>query len=284
MVKGLWLGLSRWPLPLLHAVGAVLGWVVYAVSPAYRHQVRANAALAGVGAVARRRAVAHAGRLVAELPRLWLGAPVPVRMQGAEHIEAAIARGQGMVFLTPHLGCFEVTAMAYAQRFGHLPGKAMTVLYRPARQPWLQEVVAHARCRPGLATVPTTLGGVKQLLQALRAGGAVGLLPDQVPPLGMGVWAPFFGREAYTMSLSARLARQEGVAVLLAWGQRLPWGRGYVVHVQPWSDGPLPEDPRAAAAAVNRAMERLILQAPDQYLWGYARYKAPRAVPAGGRA
>jgi len=137
-------------------------------------------------------------------------------------------------------------------------------------------VVAGARQRPGLDTAPTTLAGVKQLVKALRAGAAVGLLPDQVPPEGQGVWAPFFGQAAYTMTLSARLAQTPRTTLLLAWGERLAWGRGYVVHVLPWDGGALPADPVAACTAINVAMERLVLACPRQYLWGYARYKAPR--------
>jgi KDO2-lipid IV(A) lauroyltransferase len=120
------------------------------------------------------------------------------------------------------------------------------------------------------------------MMRALRRGEAVGLLPDQVPPEDMGVWAPFFGKPAYTMTLAGRLAQQTGASVLLAWGERLPRGRGYVVRFSAF-DEPLPESLEAqaeSAAAINRAMERLILQRPQQYLWGYDRYKAPRRTNA----
>jgi KDO2-lipid IV(A) lauroyltransferase len=93
----------------------------------------------------------------------------------------------------------------------------------------------------------------------------------------MGVMAPFFGRDAYTMTLSVRLVQQTGAPVLLAWGERLGWGRGYRVHVQPMP-APLPLDLAQAAAAVNQAMQGLIRQCPGQYLWGYARYKHPQAT------
>ena len=252
-----------------------MGWVVFALSATYRRHVLAHAALAGVSCRDALSAVTQAGKMVAELPRLWLGKPVPVRMVGSEHIDAALAAGQGILFLTPHMGCFEITASAYAARYGTIPGKSMTVLFRPPRQPWLREVVASARQRPGLDTAPTTLAGVKQLVKTLRGGGAVGLLPDQVPPLGQGVWAPFFGRPAYTMTLSARLARTSNTTVLLAWGQRLSWGRGFVVHVLPFGHA-LPTEPEAACLAINQSMETLIGTQPDQYLWGYNRYKAPR--------
>ncbi len=267
---------SVWPLWALHALGAVLGWVVFALSPTYRRHLLAHAAQANVPRVDALASVAEAGKMVAELPRLWMGAPVPVSMTGREHIEAAQAAGQGVLFLTPHMGCFEMTARAYAEQFGQVPGRAMTVLFRPPRQAWLREVVAAARQGPGLETAPTTLAGVKQLVKALRSGAAVGLLPDQVPPDGQGVWAPFFGRAAYTMTLSARLAQTPRTALLLAWGERLGWGRGYVVHVLPWHAAPLPADPVAACTAINAAMERLVLACPRQYLWGYARYKTPR--------
>ncbi|WP_083293155.1 lysophospholipid acyltransferase family protein [Hydrogenophaga sp. PML113] len=264
---------SRLPLPLLHGAGVVLGWLSFLLSPRYRRRLLANARQAGMPPVVAWRSVAEAGKLVAELPRLWLGAPAPVRWDGAEHIEAASAAGRGLLFLTPHLGCFEITAQAYAARFG--ARRPMTVLFRPARQPWLRALVDHSRERPGLRTAPTTLSGVRQLVQALKSGEAVGLLPDQVPPKGLGTWAPFFGREAYTMTLSARLARSGDTQVLLSWGERLPWGQGYVVHVRPLAE-PLPADPQAAAAAVNAAMESLVRESPAQYLWSYDRYKPPR--------
>ncbi|MFN4149273.1 MAG: lysophospholipid acyltransferase family protein, partial [Rhodocyclaceae bacterium] len=209
-----------------------------------------------------------------ELPRLWFGAPVPVRWDGAEHIESALAQARGLIFLTPHLGCFEVTAQAYAARFAPAHGP-ITVLFRPSRQAALRDVVARSRARAGLAAAPATLAGVKQLLKALRAGHAVGLLPDQVPPKGLGVWAPFFGRPAYTMTLAARLARQSGATLLLAWGERLPRAAGFVVHVQPF-EPLLSEDATEAATQINAAMETLIRRCPEQYLWAYARYKTPR--------
>jgi KDO2-lipid IV(A) lauroyltransferase len=267
--------LSFLPLWLLHGLGWCLGWSAFLLSPTYRRRFVANARQAGLTAAQRRNAVGHSGRLVAELPRLWLGAEVPVEWQGREHVEAALKAGRGVVFLTPHLGCFEITAQAYAQAFGQY-GQPMTVLFRPPRQAWLANLVTHSRARPGMATAPTTLAGVKQMLKALKAGHCVGLLPDQVPPQSQGVWAPFFGKDAYTMTLSVRLAAQSGATVLLAWGERMPLGRGYTVHVQPMSE-PLRADLTEAAGQINAAMELLIRRCPTQYLWGYARYKAPRA-------
>jgi KDO2-lipid IV(A) lauroyltransferase len=228
---------------------------------------------AGLGAAQWRPAVAAAGQLVAELPRLWLGAPVPVQWVGQAHVEAALLAGRGVVFLTPHLGCFEIAAQAYADRFG--AARPMTVLFRPPRQAWLREWVNRARSRPGLLTAATSQAGVRQLLRALKQGQCVGLLPDQVPPEGQGQWLPFLGRRAYTMTLAARLAHQTGACVLMAWGERLAGGRGFRVHVQPLP-GPLAADTVQATTQINQALGALILSCPGQYLWGYARYKQPR--------
>jgi KDO2-lipid IV(A) lauroyltransferase len=268
--------LSHLPLWALHGLGWLLGWSAFLASGEYRRRFLENVALAGVAPAQWRAAVGESGRLIAELPRLWLGTAAPYSWDGAEHVQAALDGQRGIVFLTPHLGCFEITAQAYAQRFG-AQGQPMTVLFRPPRKAWLQAVVAASRQRPGLATAPTTLAGVKQLIKALKAGQCVGLLPDQVPPEGLGVWAPFFGKPAYTMTLSARLALQTGATVLVAWGERLSWGRGFVIHVAPLEQA-LSTDMLEAAAQINRSMEELILQKPQQYLWGYARYKKPKGA------
>lgn len=275
--------LSLLPLPVLHAFGWVLGWMTFLASPRYRRRLFAHAQLAGYPRSVALGSVAESGKLVVELPRLWLGRPVRVDWDGVAHVEEAMAHGDGLLYLTPHLGCFEVTAQLVAQRFGErMP---ITVLYRPARQPWLRELM-EARNRPGLHTAPTTLAGVKQLIKALKQHQAVGLLPDQVPPSGQGVWAPFFGRDAYTMTLSARLAQTGGARVVLIWGERLSWGRGYCARVRPFladGDGQLSSDPQQAARQINQAMESLVKECPTQYLWSYDRYKAPAGLSHAAR-
>jgi KDO2-lipid IV(A) lauroyltransferase len=266
-------------------LGAALGWLVYAASPTYRRRFRANVAQAGMAWARARPAIAAAGRMAAELPWLWVATkrePLgpKLRWDGAELIESALAEKRGLVVMTPHMGCFEICAQAIAERFT-TPEAPITVLYRPARQAALRDVMAGSRERPGLATAPASLAGVRQMIRGLRRGEVIGLLPDQVPPDGLGVWAPFFGRPAYTMTLAARLVQQTGAALLLIWGERLPGGQGFTVHVLPApaiARGASAED---AAAIVNAAMESVIRRAPGQYLWGYHRYKEPRGLDIG---
>lgn len=269
----------------------MLGWLAFWGSPTYRRRLRANVAQAGLDWATARGAVASAGRMVAELPWLWCrphDQPLGqlVHWEGAERIEAALAANRGLLLLTPHLGCFEVIALAYAERWGAT--HPFTVMFRPSRQPALRDLVAQSRNRPGVQAAPATLTGVRQMIRALRKGGTVGLLPDQVPPRGMGTWAPFFGRQAYTMTLASRLVQQTDATWLLVAAERLEGGRGWVIRVSAPAE-PMPgssthpcegQDPeevaRHAAAVVNQEMERLILSKPDQYLWGYHRYKQPR--------
>jgi KDO2-lipid IV(A) lauroyltransferase len=285
--------LSNWPLPWLHAIGGVLGWFAYLASPTYRRRLRENARLAGLDAAQTRAAVAEAGRLVTEVPWLWLGRrsrPIlrHVSWDGDALIDEALAAGRGLVLLTPHLGSFEACALAYAERWGG--ARPLTALYRPAKQAWLRAFEEQARSRPGLATAPATLAGVRQLLRALKRGEAVGLLPDQVPPQGQGAWAPFFGRPAYTMTLATRLVQLGGAPWLVAWGERLPRGAGWRIVVRAPSQ-PLPAAAESddallseCARVLNAEMERVIRQCPTQYLWGYNRYKGPRRpdTPAAG--
>ena len=246
---------SGWPLALLHGAGGLLGWLTWLASPTYRRRFAENAAQAGYPFATVRPAVAHAGRMAAETPRLWFGPPVPMQWQGTEAVDAAYAARKGVVFLTPHMGCFEITAQGLAARYGPDYGP-ITVLYRPARQAALAPVIETARRREGLETAPTTLAGVRQMIKALRAGRAVGLLPDQVPPDGMGQWVPFFDKPAYTMTLAARLVLQTGATPMLVWGERLPRGQGFRLRFEPLSE-PLSADLDTAVAQINREMERL---------------------------
>ena len=267
---------SHWPLWALHAIGQTVGWLAWLLSPTYRQRFSANVKTAGLNFSQVRGAIGQAGSMSTELPRLWMGkSPAVVWTEGSlACVETAYAAGKGVLFLTPHLGCFEVTAQALTASFSAKFGP-LTVLYRPSRKEGLGQVMEATRARPGLETAPTTLAGVRQMIKALRAGKSVGLLPDQVPPEGMGQWTPFFGKPAYTMTLAARLALQTGAKLMVIWGERLPWGQGYRIHASELNT-PEAADVDVLVLQINQAMERLILSRPDQYLWGYARYKQPR--------
>jgi len=273
--------LSRLPLHVLHNLGAAFGWLTWLASPTYRRHLRENIALAGLQH-ARNAAIAETGKGVAELPKIWLRPREEllarvVQVSGWEHVEAARAAGKGVLYLTPHLGCFEITAQYLAAR-PSADGSVhpITVLYRRPRQDWLAPLMEQGRGM-NLKLAPADLSGVRRLMKALKQGEASGMLPDQVPGKGEGIWAPFFGRPAYTMTLAARLA-EGGAAVLMTYAERLHYGAGYHIHFIPLSQ-PLTGDLPARVAQLNREVEAIIRLCPEQYLWGYNRYKRPSGAP-----
>jgi KDO2-lipid IV(A) lauroyltransferase len=268
---------ARAPLRMLHASGVALGWLAYC-SKTYRRKLLRNLALAGYAddRRLRRAAIGAAGKMVAEAPKILLGPRAQTlalvrEFNGREHIERARAAGKGIVYLTPHFGCFELAGQALNE-LGPL-----TALYRPPKIAWLGALLEHRRARPDAHLAPADLKGVRTLIAALRRGESIIMLPDQVPGRGEGVWTEFFGKPAYTMTLAARLAERTDSACMIVTCERLPRAGGFVLHVRPLP-GALPGE--SAARCINRALEEAIRTRPEQYLWGYNRYKRPAGAEA----
>ncbi|MGE8619720.1 MAG: lysophospholipid acyltransferase family protein [Achromobacter spanius] len=264
------------PLPVAHALGRAAGLAVYAWPGKYRRRLQANASQAGYpGAAFARQAAAETGAMILENPRVWFKneqSLAQVVSDDNEVVDTARAEGRGILFLTPHLGCFEITARYLARQM------PMTVMFRPPRKDVLAPLLETARNSSAVNAVPATMQGVREFVRALRRGESVGMLPDQAPSVGDGVWVPFFGRLAYTMTLPSKLATQTNVPIILTAGERLPRGKGWRIHYVRVPE-PLPADPEAQAALINAAMETLIRRCPQQYLWSYNRYKTPRGAP-----
>ncbi len=262
--------LGALPLGLLQWLGGGVGLLVYWGSPAYRHKIRDNLRTAGLDTPGMRRAAAmQAGSALAELPFIWTRSRdellARVSCDTVKVLDDAEAAGNGVVLLTPHLGSFEVSAHFFGAR------GTMTVLFKIPTKAWLRPLVRRSRTMSGLEAMPATVGGVRAMLRALRAGRSVGLLPDQVPTAGDGRWAPFFGRPAYTTTLPQRLAEKTGAAVVLVACERLERGGGWRLHFEPIDAAPDPE-------RLNERIEEVIRRMPAQYLWGYSRYRSPAGV------
>src|SRR5204863_726120 len=213
-----------------------------------------------------------AGEMVMEVPALWLRPHGDVislvkEVDGAQAVFAAQRDGKPVLLLTPHMGAFEVAAQYAA---GHMP---ITVLYRRPKVGWLEPLMRAGRGRPNVRLVPADLSGVRELFASLQRGEAVGFLPDQVPGAGEGEWSDFFGRPAYTMTLAAKLAARDNVVTFLAFAKRLPRGAGYAIFLRSL---PPPRSGESATRRMNRALEDLVRECPEQYLWGYNRYKSPK--------
>ena len=247
-------------------------------SPAFAKQTEENLRLAGyTDAAMRQKVIAESGKMVLEWAWVWSHSHDAMMDHAMDRsavpvAKNALSQGRGVIFLTPHLGCFEVTAQGYAATIGPI-----TVLYSPPKLPWLQAMIDSGRNKHNVTLAPATLAGVRMLMRALKNGEAVGILPDQTPREGEGLWVPFFGKPAYTMTLVARLHQLFGAPIVLAYGERLPKGEGFKVHAVPFTES-LQGEPLAAATQINAAVENLIRRCPEQYLWGYNRYKAPKTV------
>jgi KDO2-lipid IV(A) lauroyltransferase len=276
MTAGLLRLLAKLPLSTLHRIGVVIGWLVYFASPVYAKRMRENLAASGLYADssalndAVHGCVAETGKAVLETAKIWFGDTGDVngltRSSSWNVLEQALAAGRGVLLLSPHLGSFEVAGFYAAQR------TRMTALYRPPRLRWLESLMTAGRRRGHATVAPANLRGVRLLYKALKQGEVVGMLPDQAPQVGEGVWTDFFGRPAYTMTLVRRLQKQTGAAVVFSYGERLPNAAGFVVHYERFTGTDLDE------ATMNRCIEELIRRHPVQYLWSYNRHKIPAGV------
>lgn len=268
--------IARLPLPVLHALGNVIGRLIYAFPGRYRRRLQSNCRQAGYDSPAFfRQAAGQAGSMILETPRVWLHPKACLdrcTIDNLPLVEATIAEGRGVLYLTPHLGCFEMVARYYV---GLGP---MTAMFRPPRQAFLEPLMVESRELPNMHAVPANITGVRELVRTFRRGESVGMLPDQVPSAGDGVWAPFFDRPALTMTLAGKLARQSNVPIIATAVERLPKGRGFHIHTFRLPE-PLPEDPTELATLINASMETLIRRFPTQYLWAYNRYKVPHDAP-----
>lgn len=276
--------LSRLPLPILHAVGIALGWLIYWSPGRHSGRMRRNIESSGLCTSGRacrqlhRRAIGESGKTIIELMAVWLR-PYPATLKlvagtvGREHLEAALANGRGVIVLGPHIGCFEIISLHIASQH------PFTAMYKPPRQALLGQLMRLGRERGQARLVPADLSGVRAQFAALKRGEAIGILPDQVASSGDGVWAPFFGRPAYTPTLAVNLQRKTHAAIFFAVAERLSWGRGFRIHFLPF-EGELPADKSEAARLINQEVEAVVRRFPAQYMWAYNRHKRPGGVAA----
>ena len=212
--------------------------------------------------------IAETGKSILESLGIWQKKETELlamikQVHGWPLIKDALQQGKGLIFLTPHLGCFEITSIYYGSKH------PITVLYRAPKMSWLNPLIQAGRTRTGVSLAQANASGVRKLMQALKRGEAIGILPDQIPAAGEGEWADFFGKPAYTMTLASKLAEKTGATVIMAYGKRLANGAGYDIHLQKI-------DSIATPALLNKAIETQITRKPSQYLWRYNRYKQRR--------
>ena len=273
------------PLIFIHFFGYVLGILIFIFSKTYRQHLCENLNLINEKRwIMRLRVAGNAGCQVVEMLKLWSLSSEEIfdkkkyikakNVVNSEILHHALQhKKNGILFITPHLGCFEITAQYFAYYFGNI--KNITVLYRKAKNENLQNFILQGRQREHLHLASADLSGVKKILSSLKKAHAVGILPDQVPKSGEGEWLEFFGKPAYTMVLAGKLSQIKNVHIIFAYAERLSFGRGYRLYFSKPSDKELKGDILERSQQINKYLEKLIKQCPQQYLWGYNRFKKP---------
>lgn len=274
------------PLPPALWLGRRLGDLLYLALPRRRRIALANLAHAYPELpVAERRRLArrasqHLGMTLVELPRL-MAAPLDaivarIRLDGVEHLDAAMRAHGRALMLTAHLGNWEILCAAH-----RLTDYGLSVVVRPLDAPWLEAVAAALRGRTGVEVIDKR-GALRAVLEALRRGRLVGILMDQNAARREGVFVDFFGRPASTSRSIALLAVRTGAPIVPIFARRNPDGSHQVV-IHPALPAPASNDAEAAivelTARCTVEIERAIRQSPEQWLWSHDRW---RTRPPGG--
>lgn len=270
--------LALLPLRAAHALGDVVGRLLWLTNNGRKKAALTNIALclpqldAAQREALAREALKHEMKSVLETPFFWLGnkqkllASV-VETRGEEHVQAALARGKGVIMLTLHLGGWEAPGHVYASRH------PITAVYKKQGGA-LEDLGVNGRTRTGAKVIPAQGGSVTaQILPLLAKNEAFYFMPDQDPPEGRGVFAPFFGIPAHTPTLVTRLVQESGAAVLFMYGERLPQGAGYIAHYSPAPAPVYDPDLLVSTTAINAEIERCIRECPEQFWWGYRRFR-----------
>ena len=219
----------------------------------------------------RRRILRTTARQALETLKLWTRPP-PANLallrerHGAEHYDAALAAGRGVIVAAPHFGNWELLNQYLASR------GPIAVVYRPPESALGDAFLQRVRGVDNVRHVRAEGPAVRQLWKVLKDGGAVGILPDQQPKAGDGEFAPFFGVQALTMTLLSRLAERTGAVLLLAWCERIGEGPDFALHMEPAPAAMADGDGAVAVAALNGEVERIAARDLAQYQWTYKRY------------
>jgi KDO2-lipid IV(A) lauroyltransferase len=276
-ISWLWRRLSHWPLSRLWRTASVLSPLVYRFNKRERWVTERNltAVYPCFSAVERKTLAQHSLRhstaTMLELGHAWMAAPDQVEasilaVNGRDKLDSARAEGRGVIVLAPHFGNWEVLNFWLSSHF------PFTAMYEPPKIIALDPVIRHGRERMGASLVPTNTRGVAALLKALKRSEAIGILPDQEPDWGSGVFAPFFGRDAYTATLLPKLVARTQARVVTGVALRVP-GKGFAIHFLDADERVYNPDDIQSATGVNASVEAAIGLEPAQYQWEYKRYR-----------
>lgn len=270
--------LALLPLSVAHALGHGSGCLFYSLPNRNRSIARKNIDLCYPQLSVNQRekllkaCLIETGKTAFEMPALLLWpyrriAKLIVMVHGKELIDEASKKNKGVIFLSPHLGAWEIGGLFLAA------WHPFTILYKPPKIKQLDGFIRTARQRGGSTLVPTNNSGIRALWKALKRHEQVGILPDQDPGREGGVYAAFFGIQTNTMTLWHRLAQKNGAEVILIYAERLPKAKGFHLHLEKLASNIGDQTPEMAAAFLNETIERHVRRIPSQYQWIYKRFK-----------
>ncbi|MDX1811768.1 MAG: lysophospholipid acyltransferase family protein [Gammaproteobacteria bacterium] len=269
---------SRLPLRVVHAVGAVVGWVLWIANGEMRQVTLKNLELCFPNLSVRerrllaRKSLIETGKTMFEVPLLWKGTPAGFearikKVHGRQIIDEALASGNGVLVMTPHLGAWEVAGLYMSTL------TEMVTMYKPSHIEGVDDLIQAGRTQFGATLAPTDVSGVRQIFQALKRGTMVGMLPDQDPGKNGGEFVPFFGIDANTMSMTNRILHKSGARAVFCFAKRLPRAQGYEIFIYRADEELNDSDAKLALTAMNKCLEEMIQSCPEQYQWSYRRFK-----------
>lgn len=269
--------LAKLPLRVAHFIGSLLGWMLILIPNKNKRIARRNLELCmpelDQTQITRllKESLIETGKGLAEKGALMCWNREKIiglvrEVVGMEHLEDAQKNHNGSILATPHLGDWEIVGLYCSSLY------PMTNLYRPLRGP-LDQMIKNGREKFGARLVPTEAKGLRALYTALKKGELIGILPDQNPGAGKGVYVPFFGIAANTMVLLSRLATKNNATVLYAYAERLPAGKGFRLHFSPVPDEVYDQNIVKSLTALNAGLEKCIRTLPEQYWWSYPRFR-----------
>src|SRR5210317_7782 len=263
------------PLLIIHLLGCFLGMMMYFFDAKFRERVSKNIKEAKIvsGKIETKSLIVknsmHIGMALMETFTIWFASSTKIKKLvkktiNWDLIEQQKSKGRGIIFLTPHMGSFEITAQYYG--INH----PIKVMFKPSKREWINNLMFYGRNKNHVSPVNIEMSGMKQILKSLKNGEAVGILPDQVPPEGHGAWSKFFNQRVYSMTLIEKLHKLTQAPIIFALGRRKKIGMGFEIELFSYED-------EVTVQSIDQFIEKIVRTAPEQYLWNYRRYKLPKS-------
>jgi KDO2-lipid IV(A) lauroyltransferase len=273
MVKFILKTLSLFPLRFNHLIGSAIGQLLYFFDTEIKKisQKNIESCLTHLDKKQQQKilkqSLKETGKTLFETANIWFE-PKKRNLKRIQILGGELLKtDEPVIVLAPHLGCWEVVGNYLASK------NKTTILYKPLKNKKANQQLLDAREGRGYALAPANKLGVIKLQKAILKKQWLGILPDQNPGKGNGLQIPFFYKEVLTMTLLVKLARKNKVQVVSAWAERLPKGKGYLIHFEKANvisqNNTVEED----CLLMNKTIEKMILQKPEQYQWSYDRFK-----------